>query len=148
MLSCSPLIHTCWLPNKLIGALAAAVLLQNADRLDSEIIYDRDFDYDYFGFKVSLLLCDACMFKLLQHVQSSWLHDYLGTHAFERSAKHKCPACSEVIHLLHREEGYAMANVSHHAAFCVRHQHRMPYIVSRYAVIVVVLSSTLTASTV
>jgi hypothetical protein len=25
---------------------------QNADRLDSEIIYDRDFDYDYFGFKV------------------------------------------------------------------------------------------------
>jgi ribonucleoside-diphosphate reductase subunit M1 len=26
-------------------------LLQNAARLDSEIIYDRDFDYDYFGFK-------------------------------------------------------------------------------------------------
>jgi len=26
---------------------------QNVDRLDSEIIYDRDFDYDYFGFKVS-----------------------------------------------------------------------------------------------
>lgn len=24
---------------------------QNAARLDSEIIYDRDFDYDYFGFK-------------------------------------------------------------------------------------------------
>lgn len=29
--------------------------MQNADRLDSEIIYDRDFDYDYFGFKVRLL---------------------------------------------------------------------------------------------
>ena len=29
------------------------MLLQNADRLDSEIIYDRDFDYDYFGFKVN-----------------------------------------------------------------------------------------------
>ena len=29
------------------------VMMQNADRLDSEIIYDRDFDYDYFGFKVS-----------------------------------------------------------------------------------------------
>jgi len=27
------------------------LLLQNAARLDSEIIYDRDFDYDYFGFK-------------------------------------------------------------------------------------------------
>ena len=26
--------------------------MQNADRLDSEIIYMRDFDYDYFGFKV------------------------------------------------------------------------------------------------
>jgi len=28
-----------------------SVMLQNAARLDSEIIYDRDFDYDYFGFK-------------------------------------------------------------------------------------------------
>lgn len=27
------------------------VLFQNAACLDSEIIYDRDFDYDYFGFK-------------------------------------------------------------------------------------------------
>ncbi|CAN1288153.1 Ribonucleoside-diphosphate reductase large subunit [Linum perenne] len=26
-------------------------MFQNAARLDSEIIYDRDFDYDYFGFK-------------------------------------------------------------------------------------------------
>ena len=25
--------------------------MQNAALLDSEIIYDRDFDYDYFGFK-------------------------------------------------------------------------------------------------
>ena len=28
-----------------------SVMLQNVARLDSEIIYDRDFDYDYFGFK-------------------------------------------------------------------------------------------------
>ncbi|CAA6673102.1 unnamed protein product [Spirodela intermedia] len=27
------------------------IILKNADLLDSEIIYDRDFDYDYFGFK-------------------------------------------------------------------------------------------------
>ncbi|KAL4450647.1 hypothetical protein ABPG77_001003 [Micractinium sp. CCAP 211/92] len=27
------------------------VIMQNAERLDSEIVYDRDFDYDYFGFK-------------------------------------------------------------------------------------------------
>ena len=26
-------------------------MFQHAARLDSEIIYDRDFDYDYFGFK-------------------------------------------------------------------------------------------------
>jgi hypothetical protein len=32
--------------------------LQNAERLDSEIIYNRDFDYDYFGFKVgSAAMC-------------------------------------------------------------------------------------------
>ncbi|MCO5553900.1 hypothetical protein L7F22_007426 [Adiantum nelumboides] len=27
------------------------IVMKNAHRLDSEIIYDRDFDYDYFGFK-------------------------------------------------------------------------------------------------
>ncbi|KAJ1412918.1 Ribonucleotide reductase large subunit, C-terminal [Sesbania bispinosa] len=27
------------------------IIINNAARLDSEIIYDRDFDYDYFGFK-------------------------------------------------------------------------------------------------
>lgn len=27
------------------------IILKNAARLDSEIIYDRDFEYDYFGFK-------------------------------------------------------------------------------------------------
>ncbi|KAK3159392.1 hypothetical protein QOZ80_2AG0149560 [Eleusine coracana subsp. coracana] len=28
-----------------------SIVMKNAARLDSEIIYDRDFDYDYFGFK-------------------------------------------------------------------------------------------------
>lgn len=27
------------------------IIMANAARLDSEIVYDRDFDYDYFGFK-------------------------------------------------------------------------------------------------
>ncbi|GAB4823195.1 hypothetical protein N2152v2_010241 [Parachlorella kessleri] len=27
------------------------IIINNAERLDSEIVYDRDFDYDYFGFK-------------------------------------------------------------------------------------------------
>lgn len=34
--------------------------IQNADRLDSEIRYDRDFDYDYFGFKVSRPVMRQC----------------------------------------------------------------------------------------
>lgn len=28
------------------------IIMANSERLDSEIVYDRDFDYDYFGFKV------------------------------------------------------------------------------------------------
>jgi len=27
------------------------IIVANAERLDAEIVYDRDFDYDYFGFK-------------------------------------------------------------------------------------------------
>jgi len=27
------------------------IIKENADRFDSEIVYDRDFDYDYFGYK-------------------------------------------------------------------------------------------------
>ena len=34
-----------------------AAWVQNAEKLDSNIIYDRDFDYDYFGFKV----CNPCL---------------------------------------------------------------------------------------
>ena len=30
------------------------IIVKNAERLDSVVIYDRDFDYDYFGFKVGL----------------------------------------------------------------------------------------------
>jgi hypothetical protein len=30
--------------------------MQNAERLDNEIRYDRDFDYDYFGFKVNRVI--------------------------------------------------------------------------------------------
>ena len=27
------------------------IITENAERFDAEIVYDRDFDYDYFGFK-------------------------------------------------------------------------------------------------
>jgi ribonucleotide reductase alpha subunit len=30
------------------------IVRANADRINSSIIYDRDFNYNYFGFKVSL----------------------------------------------------------------------------------------------
>lgn len=31
--------------------------MQHAQRLDDAVIHDRDYDYDYFGFKVSIK-CD------------------------------------------------------------------------------------------
>lgn len=45
---------------------------QNAQRLDSEIRYDRDFDYDYFGFKTLersyLLRIDGKVVERPQHM--------------------------------------------------------------------------------
>ncbi|GLJ25547.1 hypothetical protein SUGI_0489250 [Cryptomeria japonica] len=39
------------LDSPLIADDVYEIIMKNAARLDSEIIYDRDFDYDYFGFK-------------------------------------------------------------------------------------------------
>uniref|UniRef100_A0ACD5ZIF5 Uncharacterized protein n=1 Tax=Avena sativa TaxID=4498 RepID=A0ACD5ZIF5_AVESA len=39
------------LVSPLIADDVCEIIMKNATRLDSEIIYDRDFDYDYFGFK-------------------------------------------------------------------------------------------------
>jgi ribonucleoside-diphosphate reductase subunit M1 len=41
-----------WFTHALHRLTPTFMHMQNAARLDSEIIYDRDFDYDYFGFKV------------------------------------------------------------------------------------------------
>ena len=38
-------------PAPLIAEDVAQIVEENSERLDSEIVYDRDFDYDYFGFK-------------------------------------------------------------------------------------------------
>ncbi|KAK3840601.1 MAG: ribonucleoside-diphosphate reductase large chain [Linnemannia elongata] len=35
----------------MIGESTYATIMAHADRLDSAIVYDRDFDYNYFGFK-------------------------------------------------------------------------------------------------
>jgi len=36
----------------MISAEAHDIIMKNADRLNSTIIYDRDYAYNYFGFKV------------------------------------------------------------------------------------------------
>lgn len=43
-------VETC-LPTPIISDFHYNVVKQNADRLNSAIIYDRDFGYNYFGFK-------------------------------------------------------------------------------------------------
>lgn len=32
-----------------------AIIQKHADRLNSAIVYDRDFSYNYFGFKVNVI---------------------------------------------------------------------------------------------
>lgn len=48
------------------------IIVRNAERLDSEIRYDRDFDYDYFGFKTLersyLLRIDGKVVERPQHM--------------------------------------------------------------------------------
>ena len=45
---------------------------QNKDRLNSAIIYDRDYNYDYFGFKTLerayLMTCDKKVIERPQHM--------------------------------------------------------------------------------
>jgi len=48
------------------------IIKENADRFDSEIVYDRDFDYDYFGYKTLersyLLRVDGKIVERPQHL--------------------------------------------------------------------------------
>jgi ribonucleoside-diphosphate reductase subunit M1 len=57
------------------------VTFQNAARLDSEIIYYRDFDYDYFGFETLersyLLKLDG---KVVERPQHMLMRVSLGIH--------------------------------------------------------------------
>lgn len=38
-------------------------IVKNAERLNSAIIYDRDYSYNYFGFKVNRAKCDNRIFN-------------------------------------------------------------------------------------
>jgi hypothetical protein len=82
--TCRPgLLHACGIGPALLArpptprpprpaAPARPSLPQNAQRLDREIIYDRDFDYDYFGFKTLersyLLRIDGRVVERPQHM--------------------------------------------------------------------------------
>ena len=39
-------------PSPMISDESYKIIMDNADRLNSAIIYDRDYSYNYFGFKV------------------------------------------------------------------------------------------------
>ncbi len=41
--------------SKLIADDVFEIIMEHKDELDSAIIYDRDFNYDYFGFKVHVV---------------------------------------------------------------------------------------------
>ena len=40
-------------PTPMISDFHYGVIMKHSDRLNSAIIYDRDFSFNYFGFKVS-----------------------------------------------------------------------------------------------
>ncbi|XP_039054257.1 ribonucleoside-diphosphate reductase large subunit-like [Hibiscus syriacus] len=57
------------------------IIMKNVALLDSEIIYDRDFDYDYFGFKTlerSYLL--KVQGKVIERPQHMLMRDAVGIH--------------------------------------------------------------------
>lgn len=60
------------LPSPLISQETYDIIMTNADRLDSAIIYDRDFQYQYFGFKTLersyLLKLDGKVAERPQHM--------------------------------------------------------------------------------
>eukprot|EP00879_Flechtneria_rotunda_P027044 GHRR01028903.1.p1 GENE.GHRR01028903.1~~GHRR01028903.1.p1 ORF type:complete len:385 (+),score=113.21 GHRR01028903.1:136-1290(+) len=71
------------------------IIMENADRLDSEIIYDRDFDYDYFGFKTlerSYLL--RIHGKVVERPQHMLMRVAIGIHM------HDIDAAVQTYHLL------------------------------------------------
>ncbi|MBX9769393.1 MAG: hypothetical protein K2X47_19110, partial [Bdellovibrionales bacterium] len=71
------------------------IVMKNADQLDSSIIYDRDFDFDYFGFKTlerSYLL--RMNGKIVERPQHMFMRVAVGIH------KSDIPAVIETYNLL------------------------------------------------
>ena len=82
-------------PAPLIAPDVFQVIMDNAERLDSEIVYDRDFDYDYFGFKTlerSYLL--RVNGRVVERPQHMVMRVAVGIH------KHDVESAIETYHLL------------------------------------------------
>ena len=43
-------------PQPMISDFHYKIIMDNAEKLNSAIIYDRDFSYNYFGFKASFMI--------------------------------------------------------------------------------------------
>jgi len=71
------------------------IIMKNAARLDAEIVYDRDFDYDYFGYKTlerSYLLREHG--KIVERPQQMLMRVSVGIH------KENLEAAVETYHLM------------------------------------------------
>lgn len=82
-------------PAPLIADDVYEIIMKNADLLDSSIIYDRDFNYDYFGFKTlerSYLL--RLKGKIVERPQHMLMRVSVGIH------KEDIPAAIETYNLL------------------------------------------------
>jgi ribonucleoside-diphosphate reductase alpha chain len=79
----------------LISDEVHGIIMANAERLDAAVIYDRDFDYDYFGFKTlekSYLL--KMHNKVVERPQQMLMRVSLGIH------QHDLDAAIETYHLM------------------------------------------------
>eukprot|EP00960_Hanusia_phi_P028010 747154-Hanusia_phi.AAC.2 len=60
--------------SQLIADDVYEIIMANKDQFDSAIIYDRDYNYDYFGFKVLTRECiDSVLILNLQTLERSYL---------------------------------------------------------------------------
>ena len=78
-----------------------ALVMENAQILDSSIIYDRDFGYDYFGFKT---LERAYLFKkndiIIERPQHMWMRVAIGIHMFSQDKTKMLDEIKETYNLM------------------------------------------------
>ena len=69
-------------PNSLINELVYRVVMENKDKFNSVMKYDRDYSYDYFGFKTleKGYLAKDCNNKILERPQHLLMRVSIGLH--------------------------------------------------------------------